>query len=209
MFKSIVLPILLFVATYVGLLIFFSSSTGEHIFLNALKGNSLFALKLMYPKADFITRENFDGQRAEYTLGFHSKGQIERETKMARKRGEFKQTEYKAYKFYLDNFTIPFILFIALSVMTPIAWAKHWFRPLIGLVLVWLFLMFRIWVFIRRQMGIADLDVYKLTESNLELFTNLRSVMELGFSIMVVIIIWFLLIFPGSSWYKTLRELKL
>jgi hypothetical protein len=199
---------LAFLLLYSALLWLFSVPSMERQCIRLVEQPSLAILEIIFPRAQFGSEVNINNTRSEFKIGVTNRQKAEKYKQLRQQGAEDLPTlAYKGRKFYLDTLLIPFLLFICLSLLTSVDWKPKVINILLGTLLLWFFFLFRIFLFIRMEMGIADLGIYTISESTYKLLSILTKNMELGFLIFLAVFLWLSLVFPKSRWYGDLKQL--
>jgi hypothetical protein len=185
-----------------------SSSTFEKPFMDVLAKPSMEIMRSFYINGIFASKYDLTKDRTEMSIGVKNKKLyylIENQKKEGKK--DLPELSFRGRMFYLDNFTIPLLLFITLSIITPIPIPLKAKRFVLGILLLWVYFIIRILVFLRLEMAIANLGDFYLSQTSGEILEALTKIMELGFSIIFAILLWLLLIFRNSIWYPNLLNI--
>jgi hypothetical protein len=199
---------LAFLALYSALLWLFSTPSMERQSIRLLEQPSLVFLGVLFPRAQFGSQININDTRSEFKIGVTNRQRAEKYERLRQQGAEDLPTlSYKGRKFYLDNSLIPLLLFISLSLLTPAGWKPKIIYILLGGLLLWIFFLFRIFLFIRMDMVVSQMGIYSLSENSHQLLSVLTRNLELGFTIFFAVFLWLLLLFPKSKWNRDLKKL--
>lgn len=110
---------------------------------------------------------------------------------------------YELFEF----FSVPLIFILALIIATPMAGPKSkWTKGLLAYLALWAFLLIKFILFTVFSVSKAKIDVYELGDGPMSTLHWLATVMTMGVSVILALVLWLAIMFPHSKLKDGLLE---
>ena len=205
--NPIVIYVLLFIVVYMALFFVASRPAVKTAAANLLKTSGMPAVKTFLPKLYLDPKVGEVQEGLGVHVGFGDKKQIEAAIAEAkRKRQANINAQMHRTSFVVEYFTLPLIFLIALILITPIPWRSRLIALVSGIVLFLLFYIIKMVLAMLFQASAPDIQIYKLSPFWYNFLERAIVSFQVGFSMLVAVLIWLLTAFRKSNWRQLLEK---
>ncbi len=112
-------------------------------------------------------------------------------------------TKYFIYQF----FSIPLILFFALFLATPMKLLDKMKAVLYGGIILFVFLWGKLFILVLFSISNTRIGIYELSASTMEILLKVASILTLGVSVILVIVLWGIFALPKSRMLDSFQQI--
>ncbi len=166
------------------------------------------ALNTVLPKAMFITDPARMGIKEEghenFTIAFANRQAVEDARKVKGKKTvnvDFRNFKLNITEFYL----MPLFFLFTLILITPISWKRKGIALFLGLLLLYLFKCFHLYIVGLYQLDQSQLGVYELGQTGKTIVGRLRLTLHTALAFILPVFIWIGVCFRTDDW-KSFRQ---
>lgn len=202
--KDILKFVLLFLLSY-GLLIYISNLFPVQSIINGVFRNTVeLVVKSSLPAA-YIETQNFydENQKLDpnvFYIVYGNPDVLHAEKEFAKKQGlkEYKISTYSIQLYIFQMVTVPLVFLISIFLATPIVWRTKIKVILISLLSLLILILGKCVLLVLFNIANANIGIYTLSESMLEMVFRIVMMLTLGFSVIFIFCLWLLLGFRNS-----------
>lgn len=164
-------------------------------------------IKSTLSKASFTIKEGAKGDPAtenEIKILFNNKAELERLIEEAKKQAPSQRQltieSEETSILFVEAVLIPLIFLISLILATPMNWKSKLKALAFGILLMYLFIFFKIWVYMLFIIYKATIGIYEFTSPVSNIISLLGNNLRIGASTIFGTLIWVLVAVRNSRW---------
>ena len=158
-------------------------------------------------KTSFTFKEGIKGDAAtenEIIILFNNKAELQRLIEDAKKKAPSERqltiNSEETSIFFVEAVLIPLIFVISLILATPLTWKGKLKALALGILLIYFFIFFKIWVYLLYIISAAKIGIYEFTSPVSNIVSLLGNNLRIGASTIFGTLIWVLVAVRNSSW---------
>ena len=163
-------------------------------------------LQAMLPKTTLSLKEGIREEFAaenQINVLYNNKEELDRLIAEARKNPNAKELQIKSYEttlLFQEGVIIPIIFLLSLIIATPLKWKEKLMAILVGLLCMYIFILFKTWIYTLHTISVEKIGVYEFTPPLSSIVSFFGKNLRIGASTIVGTLIWVLVAVRKTDW---------